>query len=133
MSTSLKKYYWIKLKESFFDDRNIRFLRKQKDGYAMVCVYLMLQCRALKTEGLLNYRRIMPSLEDDVAFDIDVDVSIVKAALDWFEKLDLIERVDDNALLMSARDELIEIGKEGESAERVRKYRERQKALHCND
>lgn len=51
MSTSLKKYYWIKLKESFFDDRNIRFLRKQKDGYAMVCVYLMLQCRALKTEG----------------------------------------------------------------------------------
>lgn len=81
----------------------------------------------------MNYRRIMPSLEDDVAFDIDVDVSIVKAALDWFEKLDLIERVDDNALLMSARDELIEIGKEGESAERVRKYRERQKALHCND
>lgn len=134
MSTSNpKKYYWLKLKSGFFDDRNVKLLRAQECGDTLVLVYLMMQCRALKSDGVIDYRRILPSIEDEIALDIDTPVDIVRSALDWMERLDLIERVDNNALLMSACDELIGIGKEGESAERVRKYRERQKALQCND
>ena len=134
MSTSNpKKYYWLKLKSGFFDDRNVKLLRAQECGDTLVLVYLMMQCRALKSDGVIDYRRILPSIEDEIALDIDTPVDIVRSALDWMERLDLIERVDNNALLMSARDELIGIGKEGESAERVRKYRERQKALQCNN
>lgn len=120
-----KKYFWLKLKEGFFDNRNIKLLRAQDNGDTLVIVYLMMQCKALKSDGLIDYRQILPSIEDEIALDIGVDAEIVKAALAWLERLDLIERVDGEAVMMLARSELVEIGKEGESAERMRRYRGR--------
>lgn len=126
-----KKFFCLKLKERFFDDRNIKLLRAQENGDTLVLVYLMMQCKALKSDGLIDYRRILPSIEDEIALDIGVDPEIVKAALTWMERLDLVERVDGDAVMMLARSELVEIGREGESAERMRRYRER-KASQCD-
>lgn len=101
-----KKYYWLKLKSGFFDDRNVKLLRAQECGDTLVLVYLMMQCRALKSDGVIDYRRILPSIEDEIALDIDTPVDIVRSALDLMERIGLIERVDNNALLMCARDEI---------------------------
>ena len=100
------------MKERFFDDRNIKLLRAQENGDTLVLVYLMMQCKALKSDGLIDYRQILPSIEDEIALDIGVEPEIVKAALTWMERLDLVERVDGDAVMMLARSELIEIGRE---------------------
>lgn len=124
-----KKYFWLKLKEGFFDDRNIKLLRAQENGDTLVLVYLMMQCKALKSDGLIDYRKILPSIEDEIALDIGIEPEIVKSALTWMERLELVERVDSYAVMLLARDELIEIGSEGESAARMRRYRERKASL----
>ena len=37
-----KKYYWLKLKEDFFDKKDIRYLRSLPDGDKLIIIYLMI-------------------------------------------------------------------------------------------
>ena len=129
---SEKKYYWFKLKEGFFDEKQIKYLRKLPEGDKLIIVYLKMQLKSLRTEGLIKYDNIMPSNVEELAMILDEDVNIVALALKALEKTKAIEILDDGSLYMLAMQDLI--GKEGASAERVRKFRERQNqlALHGN-
>lgn len=124
-----KRYYWLRLKEGFFDDKNIKFLRRQPNGDRLVIVYLQMQLKSLKTEGIIKYDKILPSCEEEIALELDEDATIVSSAIEQLLRLGLIEKCDDQSIYMTALQELI--GNESDSAERVRKHRER-KALHCN-
>ena len=126
-----KKYYWLKLKENFFDEKTTKFLRRLPDGDKLVITYLKMQLKSLKTDGLLKYDRLMPSCEEELALILDEDVNIVKFTIQALLQSNVIEILDDNSIYMIAMQELI--GKECKSAERVRKFRENKKlALHCN-
>lgn len=126
-----KKYYWLKLKENFFDEKTTKFLRRLPDGDKLVITYLKMQLKSLKTDGLLKYDRLMPSCEEELALILDEDVNIVKFTVQALLQSNVIEILDDNSIYMIAMQELI--GKECQSAERVRKFRENKKlALHCN-
>ena len=127
-----KKYYWVKLKDIFFDDRRIKILRKQKDGYRYICIYLMMQLKALKTDGVLKYSGILQNFAEEIAADIGESKKIVKNAFEIFEKLELIEILENSYLFLSEVPEILEYGAEQASAERVRKHREKMKALQCN-
>lgn len=126
-----KKYYWLKLKENFFDEKITKFLRKLPDGDKLVITYLKMQLKSLKTDGLLKYDRLMPSCEEELSLILDEDTNIVKLTVQALLQCNAIEILDDNSIFMIAMQELI--GKECESAERVRKFRESKKlALQCN-
>lgn len=125
-----KKYFWLKLKEDFFDDKYIKALRKLPDGESIVIVYLKMQLKSLKTEGFIKYDRILPSQEEELALILDEDVNIVRYALAALTKMKLIENWDNDTLYMAAMQNLI--GSESAVAERVRKHREKQKLLQCN-
>lgn len=122
-----KKYFWLKLKEGFFDDKNIKLMRKMENGDTLVLVYLMMQCKALKSDGMIDYRQILPSIDDEIALDIGVEPEIVKKALVLMERLGLIERLDNDAVALLAKEDLIVVGSESESAERMRRMRERKR------
>ena len=62
-----KRYYWIKLKEDFFDDKYIRALRKMPNGDSLVIVYLRMQLKALKTDGIIHYAGLMPDNISELA------------------------------------------------------------------
>jgi len=121
---SEKKYYWLKLKESFFDEKQIKYLRKLPDGDKLIIVYLKMQLKSLRTEGLLKYDKILPSCEEELAMILDEDINIVKLTIGALIKTKAIEQLEDGSLYMLAMQDLI--GKEGESTDRVRKFRERQ-------
>ena len=53
-----KRYYWLKLRENFFDEKYIKALRRLPDGDALCIVYLKMQLKSLQTEGIINYERI---------------------------------------------------------------------------
>ena len=122
-----KKYFWLKLKEGFFDDKNIKLMRKMENGDTLVLVYLMMQCKALKSDGMIDYRQTLPSIDDEIALDIGVEPEIVKKALVLMERLGLIERLDNDAVALLAKEDLIVVGSESESAERMRRMRERKR------
>lgn len=125
--TETKKYFWLKLKEDFFEDKIIRYLRKLPDGNAIVIVFLKMQLKSLKTEGFIKYDGILPTCEDELALILDEDVNLVRFTIGALEKVGAVERWDNDTLYISALQPLI--GSESAVAERVRKHRAKKKAL----
>lgn len=125
--TDTKKYFWLKLKEDFFEDKIIRYLRKLPDGNAIVIVFLKMQLKSLKTEGFIKYDGILPTCEDELALILDEDVNLVKFTITALERVGAVERWDNDTLYISALQPLI--GSETAVAERVRKHRAKKKAL----
>lgn len=134
---NVKKYYWLKLKEDFFDDKVIKYLRQLPEGPTLVIIYLKMQLKSLKTEGFLKYDGILPTCEEELALVLDEKPMLVAGAINALEKLGVVERWNNDVLYMKAMQELI--GTETASAARVRKHREMKKQqdndgnlLQCN-
>lgn len=134
-----KKYYWLKLKSDFFTSRAMKKLRKIAGGDTYTVIYLKLQLLSLKDEGLLYYEGVEPTFYEEMALALDEDTDNVRATLIFLENMGLIEQKSNTEFMLTEVPYLI--GGESESAERVRKYRERKaleieqnekKALQCN-
>ena len=125
-----KKFYWLKLKEDFFDEKYIKALRKLPDGDALCIVYLKMQLKSLKTEGIIQYDHILPSAEEELALVLDEDVNVIRLTLQAIISMGLVERWENDALYMVAMQNLI--GSETAVAERVRNHRKKQQLLQCN-
>lgn len=127
-----KKYYWLKLKEDFFEEKQIKYLRSLPDGDKLVIAYLKMQLKSLKTEGFIKYDSVLPSNIEELAMVLDEDTNIVQLMIKALEQTKAVEILDDGSFYMIAMQDLI--GKEGQSAERVRQFRARKKQemLQCN-
>ena len=130
MAERNKKYYWLKLKEDFFEEKYIKALRKLPDGDALAIIYLKMQLKSLKTEGIIKYDKILPSAEEELALMLDEDVNKVKFTLSAIISMGLAEKWDGDIFYMTAMQNLI--GSESAVAERVRKHRNKLKMLQCN-
>lgn len=51
-----KRYFWLKLKEDFFEQKEIKKLRRQEGGDTSVLIYLKMQLHSLKDEGKVFFR-----------------------------------------------------------------------------
>lgn len=122
-----KRYYWLKLKENFFEEKTTKFLRRLPEGDKLVITYLKMQLKSLKANGILKYDKLMPSCEEELALILDEDINIVKLTIRALLQCNVIEMLDDNSIFMIAMQELI--GKESESAERMRRLREKNKLV----
>ena len=128
-----KRFYWLKLKEDFFDEKYIKALRRLPQGDSLAIVYLKMQLNSLKTEGIIKYEGILPDSIAELAMALDEDEQVVRLAVEALVRFGVVERWDDETLYMSAMQQLI--GSESDSAARVRKHRELQgnvKALQSN-
>lgn len=117
-----RKYYWLRLKEDFFDDKVVRYLRRLPEGDSLVIIYLKMQLKSLKTDGILKYDGIMPTCEEELALAIDENPMLVTGAINALVQMGVVEKWDNDTLYMRAMQELI--GSESDSASRVRKHRE---------
>jgi predicted phage replisome organizer len=125
-----KKFYWLKLKDDFFRNKKIKKMRKSENGDLYTIIYLKLQLLSLKQDGSLVFEHIEETFCEELALEIDENEDDIEATILFLEKNKLIEKVEDNKYLML--ETIQNIGSEGSSAERVRKHREKKKALQCN-
>lgn len=120
-----KRYYWLKLKEDYFNSPKIKKLRKLAGGDTMTIIYLKLQLLTLQNGGIYRFERVEDTIAEELALVLDEDVGNVDMTLSYFAAQNLIVTTDNEneiALL-----EVVEnTGSEQASAERVRKMRERQ-------
>ena len=93
-----KRYYWLKLKETFFEEKTTKFLRKLPDGDKLVITYLKMQLKSLKANGILKYDKLMPSCEEELALILDEDINIVKLTIQALLQSSAIEILDDNSI-----------------------------------
>jgi predicted phage replisome organizer len=126
------KYYWFKLKNDFFIDPKIKKIRKLAGGDTYTIIMLKIMLLSIRHDGVLLYEAIEDNLADELSLSIDEDTENIQATLIFMEKMKLIEKIDNSSFLLPQVLGLI--GSEGDSAERVRKHREREqtKLLQCN-
>lgn len=124
-----KRYFWLKLKEDFFDEKYIKALRRLPQGDSLVIVYLKMQLKSLKTEGIIKYEGILPDSIAELSLALDEDENIVKLTIEALVRFGVVERWENDTFYMVAMQQLI--GSETQAAARVRKHREA-KALQCN-
>ena len=123
-----KKYYWLKLREDFFDDpqdETIQYITEQNPLYTIF--YLKLCLKALRTDGkMLRYigSKCLPYDVDSLAKLTNMDKDTVRCALALFKEIGLIRFLDSGELFLAQIDEMV--GSETEEAIRSRKRRSRQ-------
>ena len=126
-----KRYYWLKLKEDFFEQRVIKKLRKIAGGDTYTIIYLKLQLLAMKNDGKLVFENVEEDFASEMALELDEDIENVRVTLMYLEKNNLIETISDEEYFLP--EVLAVTGSETASAIRVREHREKKKALQCNN
>ena len=128
-----KRYYWLKLKENYFDSPKIKKLRKIAGGDTYTIIYLKLQLLSIKNNGIIEYEKIEPTFQEELALKLDEDVENISVTLSYLQSQGLVDVNENNDFFLIEASN--NIGSESESAERVRLFRERknQIALQCND
>lgn len=130
-----KKYYWLKLKNDFFNNRQIKKLRRIAGGDTYTIIYLKLQLLSIDNGGIIEYKGTEKDIFEQLELEIDEDIDNIKITMNFLMANDLLECVDNDVFLNEVPNL---IGSECKSAERVRKYRknkelENQKALQSNN
>lgn len=118
-----KKYYYLKLKENFFDSEEMIILQNMSDGYLYSDILMKLYLRSLKSQGKLMFNDYIPYNAEVLAQIVRHQVGTVEKALSIFQKLGLIEILDNGAIYMLDIQNLI--GKSSTEADRKRNYRAR--------
>ena len=125
-----RKFYWLKLMDNFFSQPKIKKLRRIAGGDTYTIIYLKLQLISLMTDAKIIFENIEDNIIDELALKLDEDPDNVRITLQYLISQGLIEEVQEGEFLLP--ETLALIGSETASAQRVRTYRQRQKALHCN-
>ena len=81
-----RKYYYLKLKEDFFDTDEMKILESMKDGYLYSNILLKLYLKSLSNSGRLMYRNVIPYTPEILATLTGHQVGTVEKALDVFKK-----------------------------------------------
>lgn len=117
-----KTFYWLKLKKDFFNSLQIKKMRKSENGNAMAIVYLKMQLEAVETEGIITFLGFGENITEEIALNLDEEVSVVQDTLDFLIKYGMAS-IEDSQLLLPETLENTE--KETDAAERMRRMRQK--------
>lgn len=123
-----RRFYWMKLPSDYFGQLIQKKMRKQPDGAEMQLIYLKMLLYCIDKDAEIIFQGVYDSVEDEIAEEIGEDAEAVKKTLTFLEANKKLERTEHGFILPEA---LELVGSESVSAERVRRFRERQ-ALQCN-
>lgn len=128
-----KRYYWLQLKTDFFDQKEIKLLRKIAGGDTYTIIYLKMLLASLKDEGKLYFESIGDNFAEEIALLIDEDPENISITLKYLQSKKLIEIIENDEYFLNRVPEMV--GSEAYSTERSRRHRARKKEqelLQCN-
>ena len=118
-----KKYYYLKLKDNFFDSDEIKILEQMKNGYKYSNLLLKLYLKSLKFDGALRLNEYIPYNIEMISAIVGMDIDTVKVAFELFKQLKLIEILEDGTIYMLQIQNYI--GTSSTEGDRKREYRKR--------
>lgn len=118
-----ERYYYLKLKDNFFDSDEMIVLENMKDGYLYCNILMKLYLRSLKNGGKLMLNDRIPYSSATLSSVVRHPEGVVVLAIKAFQELGLIEILDTGAIYML--DLQTYIGRSSTEADRKRAYRDR--------
>lgn len=125
-----KRYFWLKLHKDFFQRKEIKRLRKIAGGDTYTIIYLKMLLRSIMSDGKLYFDGLEDDFASELALDLDEKEENVQITIQYLLKSGLLEMCSDEEYYLP--DTKDSTGCETAVASRVRKHREKQKALQCN-
>ena len=118
-----KKYYYMRLKENFFDSDEMIILENMDNGDGIIYsnILLKLYLRSLKYEGRLMFNERIPFNPQMLSTIVRHPVGVVEKALKAFVDLGLVEVMDNGAIYMLDIQNFI--GRTSTEADRKKIYR----------
>lgn len=119
-----KRYYWLKLKEDFFEDDTIQWIEEQENGKEYSLFYLKLCLKSLSMDGKVARivgNNLMPYDKRALSKATNTDVDTVVIALELFKAIGLVEILDSGEIFMTQINELV--GSETDEARKKRRQR----------
>ncbi len=118
-----KKYYYMRLKENFFDSDEMIILENMDNGDGIIYsnILLKLYLRSLKYEGRLMFNERIPFNAQMLSTIVRHPVGVVEKALKAFVDLGLVEVMDNGAIYMLDIQNFI--GRTSTEADRKKIYR----------
>ena len=123
-----KKYYYLKLKEDFFDSEDIKVLESMENGYLYSNILLKMYLKSLKNKGELVFKDYIPYDTKMLSIITGHNIDIVDKALCIFKKLGFIDVMDNGTIFMLDIQKMI--GSISDEGKRKAEYRER---MNYND
>lgn len=131
---SVKRFFWLKLKEDFFKQKEIKLLRKIAGGDTHTIIYLKILLLSLKNNGKVYFEGVTDNFFEEIALEIDEDIENVAICMKFLEQKGLLIYDTEDSASLTAIPEMI--GSESESARRMRKHRQnnvlQEKTSQCN-
>ncbi len=119
-----KRYYWLQLKDDFFDSEQIDYVREQENGAEYIYIYLRLCFLAANNGGVVERRigpKVIPYSAEKLAAVIKSTPEAVEAAIALFKEIGLAEDTENGAFDLVKAYEMV--GSETSAASKKRKQR----------
>ena len=130
MVTENRRYYWLQLKDDFFNSKEMKLMRKLPGGEEITIIYLKMMLASLAERGKLFFEGLAEDLAEELSLIIDEDPEAIRLTLMFLTKKKLLTTSDNYQFNLEQVPEMV--GSETASTRRSRKHRETQKALQCN-
>lgn len=117
-----KTYFWLKIQDEFFRQKEIKILRKMERGAVYIIIYQKMLLYSLKNENKLYFDNLQDTFEEELAILFDEEVADVKATVDFLKKSNLMECESSDEFNLIQVNEMT--GRESDTTKRVRKHRE---------
>lgn len=115
-----KKYYYMRLKENFFDSPELKTIESMRGGYKYSNILLKLYLLSLRDGGRLTFKQDLPYDTNMLSKLTGFSKIEIENALKIFKKFKLIEVLDTGTIYMMDIQTLI--GKSSNEADRQREY-----------
>ncbi|OSP86507.1 prephenate dehydrogenase [Lactococcus lactis] len=120
-----KRYYWFKMEQSFFEQKEIKYLRRLPGGDTYTIIYLKLILKSLENDGKIYYENIGDDYAQEWAMEIEEDEKAVYFLVAFLISKGLMIDCGLDEFEITKTKSLV--GSETASAERKRRQRERER------
>ena len=118
-----KKYYYLKLKDNFFEREEIMVIESMPNGYKYSNILLKMYLKSLKREGKLMVTDYIPYNLQTLSSVLKHDEDTLRTAIELFKEFRLIEMLDNGQIYMNDIQNFV--GLSSTEADRKRSYRAR--------
>lgn len=116
-----QKYYYLRLKDDFFDREEIKVIESMPNGYKYSNILLKLYLKSLKRDGKLMVTDFIPYNIETLSSVLGHDIDTVRSAIHLFESFKLLDILDNGAIYLLDIQNFI--GKSSTEADRKKAYR----------
>lgn len=116
-----KRYFWLKLKDDFFSQKEIKMLRRISGGDTFTVIYLKILLLSIRNDGKVYFDGIASNMVEEIALEIDEDVENVQITFNYLQQKGLLVFNSDDEVELSNIHSMI--GSETAAASRMRKSR----------